>query len=218
MPSPQPVVTISAAYGAGGSAVAPELARRWGVPFIDRLLSADVSEEASSSVKAAASTEGLSEEEAATTPGSRLFTYLARAAGVGAIAAPEPIVEPEEELRAQSEAGLADLHEGSGGVVLGRAGAVVLRDHPHAYHIRLDGPKERRITAAAALEHITEERAAERLARTDRARELWVRRLYRADALDPCWYHLWLDSTVLGFDGTVEVVAFAVDRWRAADR
>lgn len=205
------VVTISASYGAGGSTIAPALARRLGLPFIDRLLSADVSEEAS-----AHSEEGLVPGEEAATPGNRLFTYLARAAGVGAISVPPPVVEPEEELRGRAEAALAAVREGAGAVILGRAAAVHLADRPRAYHVRLDGPAGRRIRIAAEIEGITEERAADRQQRTDRARTLWVRRLYRADPLDPAWYHLWLDTTVLGVGPSVDLIAAAVGHFLAS--
>jgi Cytidylate kinase-like family len=38
------LVTLSAAYGAGGSEVGPELAQRLGVPFVDRLIPAQVAD------------------------------------------------------------------------------------------------------------------------------------------------------------------------------
>ena len=41
-----PLVTVSATYGAGGSVIAPRLADALGLPFLDRLISADMSEEA----------------------------------------------------------------------------------------------------------------------------------------------------------------------------
>ncbi len=207
-------MTISASYGAGGSIIAPRLAGALGLPFVDRLLTADVSEEATRELgDAAHSEEGLSEEEKAATPGSRLFTYLARAAGVYGLSAPPMLVEPEDELRDQAEAGLAAARSGAGAVVLGRAAAIVLADRPCAYHVRLDGPVQARARQAAAIEGIPEERAAERLGQTDRSRELWVRRLYRADPLDPGWYHLWLDTTALGLDGSLAVILDAVGRF-----
>ena len=211
----EPVVTISASYGAGGSVIAPRLAGALGLPLVDRLLTADVSEEATRELgcDAARSEEGLSEEEKAATPGSRLFTYLARAAGVYGLSAPPILVEPEDELRDQAEAGLAAARSGAGAVVLGRAAAIVLADRPRAYHVRLDGPVQARARQAAAIEGIPEERAAERLGQTDRSRELWVRRLYRADPLDPGWYHLWLDTTALGLDGSLAVILDAVGRF-----
>ena len=206
-------MTISASYGAGGSIIAPRLAGALGLPFVDRLLTADVSEEATRELgDAAHSEEGLSEEEKAATPGSRLFTYLARAAGVYGLSAPPMLVEPEDELRDQAEAGLAAARSGAGAVVLGRAAAIVLADRPCAYHVRLDGPVQARARQAAAIEGIPEERAAERLGQTDRSRELWVRRLYRADPLDPGWYHLWIDTTAFGIDGSVELLLHALRR------
>ena len=41
----------------------------------------------------------------------------------------------------QTERVLAEIADGAGGVVLGRAGALVLRDRPDALHVRLDGPR-----------------------------------------------------------------------------
>ncbi len=208
--APGPLVTISASYGAGGSVIAPRLADALGLPLVDRLLTADVSEQAGRSLEGPHSEEGLSESERAASPGSRLFTYLARAAGVYGLSAPPILVEPEEELREQAEAGLAGIRDGAGAVVLGRAAAVVLAERPRSFHVRLDGPVAARVRQAAAIEGIPEERAAARLEQTDRSRELWVRRLYRADPLDPGWYHLWIDTTAFGIDGSVELLLHAL--------
>ena len=41
-----PLVTVSATYGTGGSVIAPRLAETLGLPFIDRLISADMSQDA----------------------------------------------------------------------------------------------------------------------------------------------------------------------------
>lgn len=189
--------------------IAPRLAQALGLPMVDRLLTADVSEEAGRNLDQVHSEEGLSEGERAASPGSRLFSYLARAAGVYGLSAPPILIEPEEELREQAEAGLKAIREGSGGVVLGRAGAVVLADRPRSLHVRLDGPVTARARQAAEIEGISEERATQRLSQTDHSRELWVRRLYRADPLDPGWYHLWIDTTGFGVDGTLELLLHA---------
>jgi hypothetical protein len=37
-----PLVTVSASYGSGGSEVAPALARRLDVPFVDRVVSPEL--------------------------------------------------------------------------------------------------------------------------------------------------------------------------------
>lgn len=211
-------MTVSASYGAGGSVVAPRLAERLGLALVDRLVTADVSEVAARDATAAAtpavaarSGEGLSEQERAASPGSRLFTYLARAATIG-LSAPALVYDTEEDLRTRAEADLAGVLAGEGAVVLGRAGAVVLARRPRCLHVRLDGPSDRRLAAASQIEGVPADRAAQRMVRTDRARELWVRRLYQVDARDPSWYHLWIDTTIVGIDATVDLVAEALER------
>ena len=51
-----------------------------------------------------------------------------------------------EDYRRETEK-IIRSHAPGGAVVLGRAGALVLREHGHALHVRLDGPAERRIAA-----------------------------------------------------------------------
>jgi cytidylate kinase len=103
-------------------------------------------------------------------------------------------------------------HAAHGAVVLGRAGALVLRDHPDALHVRLDGPLERRVAQAMRRQGV-ERAEAERLRRdADRAREAYVRHFYGADARDPALYHVVVDSTRLPVDAVVDLIAAAVRR------
>jgi cytidylate kinase len=201
------VVTVSATYGAGGSVVAPRLADRLGLPFLDRLVTATVSHDAWP-----ATDEGLTSAEKATAPGNRLFTYLARAAGANVMVPADAGVDPDLSLREQLEAEVFRLARG-GGVLLGRAGAIVLADRPNAYHVRLDGPKERRLERAKQIEGMTPDECCRRLAETDRARTLYVRRLYRADLADSSLYHLVLDTTVLSTDEAVDMLAAAAEAY-----
>lgn len=215
----EPVLTISASFGAAGSVLAPRLAEHYGLPFVDRLLTVDVTEEAArdaAGMGAQRSHEELTADERAASPGNRLFTYLARAASVGTITAPMVLMDSDDELRERAESGLAGIDRGRGAVVLGRAAAVVLDGRPRAFHVRLDGPVDRRVRAAALLEGISEEEAARRQVSTDRSRELWVKRLYRADPTAAKWYHLVLDPTVLGHDRAFDLITRAFDHFLAA--
>src|SRR5215207_3002221 len=74
------VVTVSATYGAGGSVVAPRLAERLGLSFLDRLIAAGT----------AAGLERITEAERAATPINRWLSRLARIPAViaGAPVAP----------------------------------------------------------------------------------------------------------------------------------
>ncbi len=116
-----------------------------------------------------------------------------------------------EDYRRETE-NLIREHAQGGAVILGRAGAVILRDQPGALHVRLDGPQERRVARAMELDGLSQS-DAERLRRDgDRAREAYVRHFYGCDARDPSLYHLVIDSTALAPEHVVDVIAAAVKR------
>ena len=207
----EPVITVSATYGAGGSVIAPRLAERMGLPFLDRLISADAAGQAAK----CKSEEGLVKGEQEVTPVGRFLSYFARAATVGAVIGPEPDLEDDDDIRARTESELDPLIAGAPGLVLGRAAAVVLKARPRAYHVRLDGPVDRRVAWAAPYEQLSLAEAARRQAETDRTRASFVKRLYRVDPADPSLYHLVLDPTVIGVDAAVAVIATAADAFFA---
>jgi cytidylate kinase len=211
-PKPR-IITVSATYGAGGIVVGPRLAERLALPFLDRLI------QVAGATPGPRSEEGLSDEERAQTPLSRLVAHLVRLPSVLGTPVPEPGDIPDrDKLRAEADASINDIASGKGGVVLGRAAAVVLANHPSAFHVRLDGPVEARVTQALAMakkmkpfEPFDEETARRHLAETDRARTLYVQRLYDRDPDDPHLYHLVVDSTALPLDTCVDLVATAAN-------
>jgi cytidylate kinase len=201
-----PAVTVSATYGTGGSLIAPRLAQELELPFIDRLLAPEGDPHPDTEKR---SQEGLSEGEQEATPGGRFFSYFARAASVGAMMAPDPLVDDDETIRNRSEAPLRPVQAGAPALVLGRAAAVVLASRPRTFHVRLDGDPERRLAWASGLEGLDREAVRTRLNETDKARAMFVKRLYRADPASPALYHLQLDPTVLGLDRSVQVLVAA---------
>lgn len=196
----EPLITVSATYGAGGSVIAPRLAAEMGLRFIDRFISADSVEK---------SQEGLVKGEQEASPTGRFLSYFARAATVGVVIGPEPDLQNDDDIRANAESDLRAVAGGAGGVVLGRAGAVVLRDRPSAYHVRLDGPVDRRLAWATGFEQLDRAAAEKRQSETDRARTAFVKRLYRVDPADPSLYHLVIDPTAIGVDTTVAIIKTA---------
>jgi cytidylate kinase len=113
-----------------------------------------------------------------------------------------------EDYRRETER-LIREHASAGAVILGRAGAVILHDHPGAIHVRLDGPPEKRERQAMALEGLSAEDAQRLRKSGDRAREAYVRHFYGKDARDPALYHLVIDATALAPERIVDVIATA---------
>src|SRR5689334_18353562 len=121
----------------------------------------------------------------------------------------------DEHLRGYGEAGIHRFLAAGGGVILGRAAAVVL-GKDRGYHVRLDGPAGRRVVQGAVVESISEEEARARLRAADKARTAYVRRLYRTDPADPSLYHLVIDSTAIPLDTVIEVILAAARAHSAA--
>ena len=200
------LVTLSATYGAGGSEVGPALAGRLGVPFVDRLIPSEVASGLSARLAAAHELDEHSRGVAA-----RLLSSLAP---IGqAFGAEAPAADPmaDREFREMTERIIFEHAESGRGVILGRAGAVVLRDDPRALHVRLDGPREARLRQAMRIQSIERRVAERRMLETDRARHAYVHHYKHADARDPALYHLLLDSTALDLATCVELIALAAE-------
>ena len=204
------LITVSAAYGAGGSVVAPALADRLGLSFLQR-----VTTSGGYVAEPGPCDEQLSVEEVKVTPVHRLLAHFTQAMPAGPTQSPPSTHHQDEHLRGHGEAGIRRLLAGGGGVILGRAAAVVL-GKDRGFHVRLDGPPERRVAQGATVEGISEEQARERLRAADKARTAYVRRLYRCDPTDASLYHLVIDSTAIPLEAVVELVLAAARAHSAA--
>jgi len=198
------LVTISAAYGAGGSVVAPALARRLGVPFLQRMTNT-----AGDVTDSDPCAEQLTPDEASSTPVHRLLASFTQAMPVGPTQSPLPSHWHEEDVRGSAEAGIRRLAAGGVGVILGRGAAVVLGKDV-GFHVRLDGPPDRRAAQGAVIEGIGAQEAAARMQTADKARTAYVRRLYRVNPADPSLYHLVIDSTAMPLEAVTEIIVRAM--------
>lgn len=198
------VVTISASYGAGGPEVGPAVAERLGLVFHDRAIPARV-----------AGRLGVSQDDAEAND-ERVVRGLWRLmASLGAMPDPVggvvPVIgEPDERAyRQQTERVLREIADGAGGVVLGRAGAMVLRGRPDALHVRLDGPPEARLRTAVQRYGRAEEEVRREMQANDKTREAYVRHFYRCDPAVARHYHLVVDGTALPLAAVVDLVVTA---------
>lgn len=198
------IVTVSAAYGAAGAEIAPAVAEQLGLPFHDRAIPAQV-----------AGRLGVTLEEAEANDETVVRGLWRLVASLGTMPDPVGGVLPTSTLpdarayRQQTERVLAEIADGAGGVVLGRAGALVLRHRVDALHVRLDGPPERRLEAAAGRSDRSIDEVRREMEANDRAREAYVRHFYRCDPAEAAHYHLVIDSTAFAIDTVVAMVVTA---------
>src|SRR5260370_28725627 len=133
-PGPARVGTVAAAYGAGGSIIAPRLAERLGVPFADRLIPAR------DAPVPGPGGERVTEEERRQASRSRFLARLALLTGGLGLPVPHP-ADLTHPVRQRVEQSIPDLVAAGGAGILGRAAAVGPARGPRAVHVRLDGPR-----------------------------------------------------------------------------
>lgn len=199
------LVALSASYGAGGSRIGPALAKRLGVPFLDRAIPVAVAEHLNVSVEDVATHDvngrGLSFLE------RMLRGFIGTDVGTGAPVPPETFTS--EDFRIATEEVLLRQARAGEGVILGRGAVIVLRKDPRCLRVRLDGPPERRLRQAMALGAVDEQTARDALARLDRTHVDYARQFYGSDIRDPSLYHLVIDSTEIEVEDCVELIAVA---------
>jgi cytidylate kinase len=148
------------------------------------------------------------DEEASETFLDRLLRgFIGTDVGVPA-PVPAEIFTSEDFRRATEEVLVRQAATGEG-VILGRAAAIVLRDHPGVLRVRLDGPREARIARAMRLGGTERETAERALQRLDRTHADYARQFYGVDIHDPSLYHLIVDSTAIHTGACVELIAVA---------
>ena len=198
------IVTISASYGAGGAEVAPAVAERLGLTFHDRAIPARVAGRLGVPVA-----EAEANDETVVRGLWRLVASLGTMPDPVGGVMPTSSLPDERAYRQQTERILAEVADTGGGVVLGRAAALVLGERPDALHVRLDGPADRRLAAAVARSGRPEDEVRVDLEANDRSREAYVRHFYRCNPASARHYHLVIDSTAVSLDTVVDLIVLA---------
>jgi cytidylate kinase len=202
------VVTISATFGAQGSVIGPAVAERLGAPFVDRAIPYTVAADIGCSLEEAFAHDDRTEHGL-----GRILSSAARLPNItlGGMDSylPDRNVVPEEEFLLHTEKVIKEIAEHGGAVILGRASQLVLAGHPTALHVRLDGPRKRRLANVCESLDLSPQKAERLLDDNDRARNAYVRHFYRADPADPALYDLVIDSTRLAAAACADIIVTA---------
>jgi cytidylate kinase len=122
-----------------------------------------------------------------------------------------PVTEVPDEaaFRAATEQ-IIRRHAACGsGVILGRAGMLVLAEHPGVVRVRLSGPLDARIEQAVRRYGLTQDAARKQARENDGARAAWVQRFYGRDVADPALYDLVINATRFGVEECAALIVAA---------
>lgn len=198
------IVTIGRQFGSGGREIGKRLAERLGISYYDKEL-----------LQLAAKESGLCPElfEKADEKASGGFLQ-ALAMGFsmnGTVYQPNDYYTDVTLFQVQSDV-IRSLAEEKSCVIVGRCADYLLKDIPHSTHLFIHARPEDRISRLCRELHVTEKEAAELIRKTDKSRANYYN--YYTDKV---WgaaesYHLCLDSSVLGVEGSIALLESFVRR------
>lgn len=199
------IVTIATAFGTHGADIGREVARRLHLAFVDRAIP-----------QAVARTLGIpladviAQDDKSATGLWRLISSMAMVPDLsGSEALAYNQVSDERLFKAKTEEVLRHVASTTGGVIVGRAGVVVLADVKPALHVRLTGPIDRRVEAYSRSHDLGIDEARQVVETNDKARLAYGRNFYRCDLRDPRLYHLVIDETSFDDEFLVQLIVTA---------
>ena len=200
--NPKIIITIGREFGSGGAEIGRRLAERLGIAFYDRQLD-----------EMAAEKSGMPLERV-----QALSRHMERAmlSGFmdGAYAMTNDALSPEEQYFVAESSSIRQVAAGDEScVILGRCADYVLYDDPNCFRIFIHARQDIRIKRVMATMDLTQEEARRLAENTDRARASYYKRYTGREYGNQIYYHLGLDSGLLGTEESVESIVGILRRW-----
>ena len=200
--NPKIIITIGREFGSGGAEIGRRLAERLGIAFYDRQLD-----------EMAAEKSGMPLERV-----QALSRHMERAmlSGFmdGAYAMTNDALSPEEQYFVAESSAIRQVAAGDEScVILGRCADYVLYDDPNCFRIFIHARQDIRIKRVMATMDLTQEEARRLAENTDRARASYYKRYTGREYGNQIYYHLGLDSGLLGTEESVESIVGILRRW-----
>ena len=200
--NPKVIITIGREFGSGGMEIGRLLAEKLGIAFYDDKID-----------ELAAAQSGLPLERVREMSRHReraVFSELRSAAYDMSNSA----LSPEDQLFVAQSSVIRQIAAGGEScVILGRCADYVLYDDPNCFRIFVHARPDVRVKRAMALFRLTEEEARRQMENTDRARAQYYKRYTDREYGQQKWYHLGLDSGLLGTEESVESIVNILRRW-----
>ena len=191
------VITVGRQYGSGGREIGTRLAEKRGIAYYDDML-----------LKEAAKESGLCEDLFRSfdeRPKSFLYSVAMDPYSFSMNhVMPKGSIEQQVYLATYDT--IKKLADKGPCVLIGRCADYALKDRDDVINLFITAPLENRIERVARRNGITRDEAKERIKRTDKSRASYYNYYSSKDWGDAKSYDLCIDSSLLGIEGTVELL------------
>lgn len=197
------IITVGRQFGSGGRDVAIHLAKLMGINYYDKKL-----------IIEAAKRSGLSDEyieQAEERVPGRLFYAFTLGYGFNSGFSEDSIFTIESDT-------IRDLAQKESCVIIGRSADYVLRDNPNCFNVFVHSPLDIRTKRVSEREDINIKEATELIRKVDKSRSA-----YYDFYTDKKWglsasYHLSIDSSILGIEGTAQYIRDFIEKARKTEK
>lgn len=183
------VIAVGRRYGSGGHEIGERLAKRLGIPFYDR----ELVEMASKKSGIAQGVLEIHNERAVQA------TLLKTKSGSGGQLIGELLFQLQSQI-------IRELAEESSCVIIGRCANYVLRDRADLFSVFVTAPEEKRVQRIMERNRMCEEDARYAVKKVDRQRREYYDHYTEGRWGEMEGYDLMVDSSILGIDGTAELL------------
>lgn len=199
---PKIIIAIGREFGSGGYEIGELLARRLGVTFYDKQLNLMASEQSGIPLEKVEELEQHMERE---------IVYDFKTA---AYAMTNGALSPEERLFVAQTTVIRKIVAGDEScVIMGRCADYVLYDDPNCFRIFIHARPDARIARIMAKYGLDQAEAKRQMENTDRSRAQHYKHFTGRDYGKQEYYHLGVDSGMLGTQESVEAILDVIRRW-----
>ncbi len=201
------VVTVSRLLGSAGDEIALKVSERLGYDLVDTGLIIEVAKRAGVSVD---KVRNFDEKYQA-----RVVEWLKGfiSPRMGKILAGENEHMDPATFIEYARTIILGLAEKGNIVIVGRASQFILKDNETAFHIRIIADDVFRTERIMRRHNISRQKALEMIHKSDNMRRNYIERYFHGDWTDAKVYHMIVNSSKLGIDETIDIIANAVEEF-----
>lgn len=190
------IVTIARQFGSLGRPIARMVSEALGVEYYDR----DIVDMAAKKLNLPVSTISDEEESA-----KSAFFNMSYPLGMGTTAIQDTIFDTQRKI-------ITDLADRESCIFVGRCADSILRDYKNCINIFIYAPYAARLRNCVERLNMEPAEAKKMIASVDKARESYHRHYCGYSMSDKDYKHVMLDSSLLGVEGTCDVLVDVIRR------
>jgi cytidylate kinase len=190
------VVTIARQFGSMGRPIARLVSEKLGIEYYDR----DIVEMTSKNLELPVSTISDVEESA-----KSAFFNMNYPLGMGTTVIQDSIFSAQRKI-------ILDLAEKESCIIVGRCADHILKDYKNIINIFIYAPYEARLENCVERLDMRPDEAKKMIASVDKARDSYHRHYCGYSMSDKDYKHVMLDSSLLGVEGTCEVLTEIIQK------